>query len=167
MKGITLLSDVFLLIVLLAVIVFMSIFAWSLIITFEAESRLGMITPRTVELNLFFRPVKYDNTLLAFLELEYEGIKVKKIINAIPIQNSTVVWLGKFIDTENVCKNLSQMISNDFILKIKPKRSSEIIVCKKGTTARPPVKLTFTQKIVTEIFLLNGESAELQLFVFE
>lgn len=163
MKGITLLSDIFLIFALLALTVITTLFIWYLIIIYEVESALNVATPRNVELKLFFKPVKYDNIMLSFLEYEYESIPMKKIVSAVAIQNSTDIWIeGKFIDAKAVSENLlSKVIDKEYLLKISPQ---EIQLAKSGdlVSTGPPLEI---QKISTELFLLDGEAIDLQLFV--
>lgn len=165
MKGITLFADILSVIVLLAIIMFMSLIVWSYIILHQVYVNFGIATPRTVELTLFYLPVKYDTTMLAFLEFEYNGIPMKKILEAAAIQESTNIWLeGKEIDVATASGNfLSSRIDKPFILKIVlPHKEIKIIENEiKSSISKP----TSVQEASTKLFLLNGEVAELQLIV--
>jgi len=165
MKGITLLSDLFLLLTLIALTVIMTLFLWYLIMFFEfVIEPVGADSPREVTLRLFIKPVKYDSVMLAFLELEHDGIPMKKIINAVAIQDKTDIWIeGKFIDGKAVSEGfLSQMINKNYLLKISPQ---DIHVAEFGSlTSTEEIPLGI-QKVSTELFLLNGEAVDLQLFV--
>ena len=163
MKGVSLVQDIFLIIFLVSLIVILTIFVWVLIITFQAENMLipgGMPTTRTVEMSLVYRPIDYDAIMSAFLENEKNGIKMKKIMNAVAIQENTTVWLeGDWINAEQVSETLlSQQINRDYMLKI-----DDIIVVRRGLlSSKMPLGI---QKTYTTVFLLNGEEAYLQLFV--
>jgi len=159
MKGVTLISDVFLIICLLSIIVIMTLFIWALIMIHQVEYKLYP-TPRTVELKLFFRPVNYDAIMSAFLEYENEGITMKKILNAVAIQGKTDIWLdGKPINAKAVSEGfLTPQINKDYLLKI-----GEITVAESRTLSSETV--LGLQKVSTELFLLNGEKVYLQLFV--
>lgn len=166
MKGVTLISDIFLLISLLAITVIMSLFIWALIYTFQVESKLspgGMLTTRNVELKLFYRPVNYDALMSAFLEYGYQGIPMKKILNAVAIQGKTTdVWLDGVLisDVKNVCESfLTPQINKYYLLKI-----GDVIVANYGTLTSSDTP-TEIQKVSTYLFLLNGEKTYLQLFV--
>ena len=54
MRGITVASDLFLLIMMIGFTVFLTLFIWAFIFMFEVESALNVATPRNVELRLFF-----------------------------------------------------------------------------------------------------------------
>lgn len=164
MKGVSILQDMFLLIFLIAIIVILTLFVWVLIITFQAESRLapgGLPTTRNVEMTLIYRPIDYDAIMSAFLENEYSGIKIKRLLNAVAIQEDTTVWLdGKMVDVKQVSENiLNQQIKRDYILKV-----DDFIVASRGmlSTGKMPMEI---QKTYTIMFLLNGEESYLQLFV--
>ena len=120
----------------------------------------GMPTTRTVEMSLVYRPIDYDAIMSAFLENEKNGIKMKKIMNAVAIQENTTVWLeGDWINAEQVSETLlGQQINRDYMLKI-----DDIIVVRRGLlSSKMPLGI---QKTYTTVFLLNGEEAYLQLFV--
>jgi hypothetical protein len=166
MKGITLIGDLFLLIGLLSITVIMTLFINVLIVTFQVENRLlpgGMPTTRSVELKLLIKPVNYDTTLSAFLENEYEGIKIKKILNAVAIQGKTTVWLeGKTIDAATISKNiLTSQIKRNFLLKV-----GDITVTSYGQLSSTDSVLG-VQKISTYTFSLNGETINVQLLVVD
>ena len=165
MKGISLFADFVSLIILLAIIMFMTILVWSFIILQTVEERFGVTTPRTVELTLFYLPMKYDTALLAFLEYNYDGVPMKKIIEAAAIQESTNVWIeGKNIDLETASGNfLLSKIENPFLLKIVLPNKEIIIIDNKIKS--PITKPTSLQESSTKLFLLNGEIGELKLLV--
>jgi len=164
MKGITLLGDVFLLISLLAIVVILSLFVWALIYMFQVESKFtpgGMPTTRDVEIKLFLNPINYDNLMLSFLEYDYQGIPMKKILNAVAIQGKTDIWLdGNSINATVVSEQfLTPMITKYYLLKL-----GDIIVAENGILANENVP-TGIQKVSTYLFLLDGEKVNLQLFV--
>jgi len=166
MKGVTLISDIFLMICLLAITVIMSLFIWALITIFQVESKFmpgGMPTTRNVELKLFFKPVTYDSLMSAFLEYESQGIKIKKILNAVAIQGKTDIWLeGKFIDVSSVSEGfLTPQIDKNYLLRIGDKT-----IAKNGqlTSQNLPLEI---QKVSTFLFILNGKEVFMQLFVVD
>jgi hypothetical protein len=165
MKGIALFADILSLLILLAIIMFMTILVWSFIILHQVEVNLGVATPRTVELTLFYLPVKYDTMMLAFLENTYNGIPIKRIIEAAAIQENTDVWIeGNDINLTTVSKNyLSARIDKPFILKIVlPDKEIKIIENEiKSSVSKP----TSIQESTVKLFLLNGEIADLKLLV--
>jgi hypothetical protein len=166
MKGVTLISDVFLLVALIAVTVIMSLFIWALIYIFQVESKLtpgGMPTTRNVELKLFLKPVTYNALMSAFLEYPYQGIPMKKILTAVAVQGSTDIWLdGKFIDAKAVSQSfLTPQIDKYYLLKI-----GDIEVASNGLLT-PSTVPTGLQKVSTNLFLLNGEKTYLQFFVVD
>jgi len=166
MKGITLISDIFLVICLLALTVIMSLFIWALIMMFQVESKFvpgGMPTTRNVELKLFLKPINYDALMTAFLEYEHEGIKIKKILNAVAIQGKTDIWLeGKFINAKLVSENfLTPQINKDYLLRI-----GDLTVAKYGQFASGNLPLGI-QKVSTFLFILNGKEIYMQLFVVD
>ena len=120
----------------------------------------GVIHPREATVRVLYSPVKYESALLTFLELEHRGIKMKKILNAVAIQNDTWVWMPdvqEFVDASLVSRNFLDQIfpGNIYLLKI---RDPEIIICSSGTS-------DYWQKTSTELFLLNGKPVDLQLYV--
>lgn len=167
MKGITLLSDMFLLLTLMALIIMMAALVWGIILIHGVMGQLGFSSPRNVEFTVLLNPVKYDVTLSAFLESEYKGILVKKIINAAVIQEKvTDIWVdGKFIDMQTVSdeffsKTLDEdgngIIDNPYLLKT---RKPELILGEFETLT------SNLQKASTKVFLLNGESVDLDFYV--
>lgn len=164
MKGITLVSDIFLLIALLAITVIMSLVIWLLILTFQVESKFapgGMPTTRGVELELFIKPDTYNSLMSAFLEYEHKGISMKKILETVAIQENINVWLeGKGINATLVSESfLAPQINNDYILKI-----GDITVAKSGSFSSETSTLSL-QKVSTILFDLNGKEVYMQLFV--
>ena len=159
MKGITLLSDFFLLIILIIVIIMMSGLLWVIMLIYGVEAQLGFVNPREVTLRVLFNPLKYESVLLTFLELEHQGIRMKKILNSVAIQNSLNVWVdGKPIDASEVSEEfLNQLLEGrTYLLKIvKP----EIII------AKSTVLSSSLQKTSTKLFLLNGNFVELEFYV--
>jgi len=168
MKGITLISDIFLMISLLAITVIMSLFIWGLITIFNVESKFypgNMPTTRNVELKLFFKPVTYESLMSAFLEYESQGIKMKKILNAVAIQGKTDVWLeGKWIDAKAVSEGfLTPQIDKEYMLKI-----GDIIIAEHGNLPSISGSLPLgIQKVSTFLFTLNGKEVYMQLFVVD
>jgi hypothetical protein len=165
MKGISLMSDVFLIFALLSITVILTTIIWVLIIVHEAESRLFIASPRNVELRLFTMPLEYETTLLAFLEFEKDGIKMKKLLEAAAIQHSTTVWVdGKTVDVKAASDEFLQPIINkDYVLRICC-GSLEVKISEFVKSTSLPVPLP-TQKASAELFLLDGKTVNLQLFV--
>ena len=166
MRGISLFADVLSILVLLAIIMFMTLLVWSFIILHQIEVTLNIATPRTVELTIFFLPVRYDTIMLAFLEYQYSEISMKKILEVAAIQENNVIWLeGKEINATKAAENfLLSRIDKPFILKIVlPQKEIKIIENEeiKFSTARP----TAFQETSIKLFLLNGEVADLKLLV--
>ena len=164
MRGIELFSDLFLLFILIIVVIIVTSLVWVFTEIKVVGSALGIINPREATIRILFNPVKYESTLLTFLELRHDGIPMKKILNAVAIQNNTTVWLpdanggkGDFIDASVVSKNfLDEIIkSNIYLLKI---RDPEIIIVESGSSSR-------WQKTSTELFLLDGKPVDLDLYV--
>ncbi len=168
MKGITLISDIFLMVSLLGIAVIMSLFIWALITIFNVESKFvpgGMPTTRNVELKLLFKPANYESLMSVFLEYESQGIKMKKILNAVAIQGKTDIWLeGKTIDAKTVSETfLTPQINKDYILKI-----GDIIVAEHGSLSSLSGSLPLgIQKVSTFLFTLNGKEVFMQLFVVD
>jgi hypothetical protein len=168
MKGISLLSDLFLLLTLIGLTIMMTLFVWYLILLYEfvitpVITEVGLSTPRELTLRLVTKPAEYDSLMLSFLELDYNGIKMKRIVNAAAIQGKTDIWLdGQNINAKSVAEGfLATMIDKDYLLKISPQ---EIVLADDGTLESSNTPLGI-QKVSTELFLLNGEAVELQLFV--
>jgi hypothetical protein len=158
-KGVTLLSNIFLFIMILVLMVLMGIFIWAVMLIQGVEAQLGISSPRNIELTVLFKPVDYDTTLLSFLETEYQGVPMKRIINAVAIQETTDVWIeGKNIDVKMVSEDFLKIIEKPYLLKI---RDPEIILAENE-------KLSLDiQKVSTNVFLLNGDSIDLELYVGE
>jgi len=167
MKGITLLSDLFLLLILIVEVIIIVGLVWVFEIIYGVESRVGITqpfnNPREVILNVLFKPVKYESALLAFLELDCKSceqrISMKDILNAVAIQGKKDVWLnGESIDAEEVSKELL-----DELLELKPyllkTREPQIIIAQSTTL---PAQL---QKVSTNLFLLDGAPIDLELYV--
>jgi len=165
MKGITLFSDVFSLFVLIGVIMLASVLLWAFIVVYNVQEKLGFVNPRIVELTLLFNPIKYDMTIISLLEYEYNGIPIKKILNAVAIQENTTVWIeGEEIDASIVCENfLSSRIDEPYMLKIIPKQ--ELIIVGQIMPSIPETPL-HVQETSTKLFLLDGENVELKLLVY-
>ena len=158
MKGMELLSDLFALFMLIIVIMIICALVW--IFTEIRVVGSTFVHPREATINLLFNPVKYESAFLAFLELDYQGVKMKKLINLVAIQNRVNVWvpeLGKFLDVSSVSKTKLDYIlpDNKFLLKI---RDPEIIIV-------DAPDLSYLQKVSTELFLLDGKIVDLEFYV--
>jgi len=165
MKGIALFADLLSLLMLLAIIMFMTILVWSFIIIHQVEANFGIASPRVVELTLFYYPLKYDTTMLALLEYNYNGIPMKKIFEVAAIQESSKVWIeGQEIDVAQISKSfLSSRIDKTYLLKIVlPTKEIEII---ENSIPYSSSKPTSIQETSTKLFLLDGEVADLKLLV--
>ena len=160
MKGIFLLSSLFTFIILIIVIIMMTSLIWIFTEIYVVEESLGLVNPREVEIRILFNPARYESALLSFLELEHQGIPMKKILNAVAIQNSAEVWIPKIKDSI-VVSDISRDFLNDmlngkpYLLKI---REPEIII---GAFSESSI----WQKVSTKAFLLNGEPVDLELYV--
>jgi hypothetical protein len=164
MKGISLIQDTFLLICTIAIVVIMTIFVWVLILTFQVEDRLlpgGVPTTRSVEMSMFVKPATYESMMSAFLESEYNGVKVKEIMNAVAIQRSKTVWLrGDIIDSEEVAHDyMDNRIGRYFILKV-----DDIVIAERGTLTSSNNPMSF-QKVSIRMFMLDGTESFLQLLI--
>jgi hypothetical protein len=121
-------------------------------------------------LTIFSNPVKYDATLSALLESSYDGIQVKKILEAVAIQENTSVWVddgtsNKLVDANLACKNfLSPVINEPYVLKVV--LSTKEIMVVENTIPSMPNMPTHFQETSTKLFLLNGDDAELKLLVY-
>ncbi len=160
MKGISIFSDLFTTFMLIIVVIFMCALIWIFTEIYVLGSMFGAIQPREATVRVLYSPVKYESALLTFLELRHQGIKMKKILNAVAIQNTTDVWIpeiGDFVDSSQVSEDfLDQIFVGDiYLLKI---RDPEIIICSSG-------KSNYWQKTSTELFLLNGKPIDLELYV--
>jgi len=166
MKGIFLMSKMFLIFTTLAMTIILTTIIWLLIVTHEIESRLFVTSPRNVELSLFIRPSKYETTLLSFLELEKDGIPMKKLIEAVAIQNSTDIWIdGKSINVRAAADGyLQNIIDTDYLLKISYPDEPEIKISEVQLSTSSQVPLQ-AFKTSTELFLPDGKIAYLKFFV--
>lgn len=161
MKGI--IAGIFLLIMLIIVVLLISGLIWVFTGIYGVESHLGLAGPREVALNVLFKQTTLESTLLSFLELEYQGIPMKKILNAVVIQCKTDVWVeNEFINAEEAAKHYFEdpvegmLKSKRYLLKI---RNPEIIIAKSEDLPRS------LQKVSTKLFLLNGDDVDLELYV--
>ena len=163
MKGVSLLSDIFLLLALISVTIIMTMFLWYLIIIYEfVLTPTGVSTPKEITIRLLSSPAGYFSTMMSLLELNYNGVPIKKIVNAVAIQGKTDIWLdGQNIDASNIKDILTPLINKEYLLKISPQ---EIYIAQNGDfeTYNTPLSL---QKVSTQLFLLDGEAVELQLLV--
>ena len=161
MKGIVFLSDTFLLLVMLAVIVIMTVGILAIIQTHGVLGSQLPSSPRIVSVRMMFVPIKYETTLLAFLELEHQGIQMKKIFGAMMIQGKTTIWLeGKTINVKGVTETLlSQMIDRPYLFRIE---EEEIV---KSGSLYAVYAPSYVQKVTTKLFLLNGDDVNLELYV--
>lgn len=160
MKGIELLSDLFLLFMLIIVIILITSLIWVFTEIKVVTYGLGVVKPREATIRILFNPVRYESALLTFLELKHQDIPMKKILNAIAIQNNTKVWMPEtsgFIDASAVSKGFLDEIlkGKSYLLKI---RDPEIIIAESGKSSR-------WQKTSIELFLLNGKPVDLELYV--
>jgi len=164
MKGIDLLADIFLFIVLLMVTILMSALIWVFTVVYGVEASFGLVNPRTVTMTVLFKPINYESTFISFLECDYVApsgrvIPMKKILNAVAIQNTTIIWLdGESIDAEATTTTLlNKMSDKPYLLKIvKP----EIIIAEHNFQ-----QLQQFQKTNTKLFLLNGNYVDLEFYV--
>ncbi len=169
MRGFSIYGDLFSIFVLIATIMIVSLLVWSFIIIQESFSLLQMDTPRRVELTMFTYPIKYDSMMLAFLEYEYDGIPIKRALNAVAIQGNPVVWLeGKWIDTTAAAEEYFMIdppkISKAFLLRIQS-LDMEIKVFEEGDFLVSSIEPLRFQKTSIDMFSLNGELVYLELFV--
>jgi len=162
MKGIESLSDLYLLFMLIIVVIIMTSIIWVLTEIRTVASDIGWLHTRDVDIRLLFNPVRYDSALLTFLELREPTWKIpmKKLLNAVAIQNTTNVWLPEaksFIDVSgNSTAFLDEILNGKvYLLKI---RDPEIIIAESGTAST-------LEKTSTELFLLNGKTVDLDLYV--
>jgi len=163
------LNDLFLLFVLIGLVIMMTALVWGIIFIHGVAAQLNLHSPRNVEFTVLLNPVKYDTTLSAFLEYEYQGIPVKKIINAAVIQEKvTDIWVdGNFIDMQTVSDEFFSRaldedndgtIDNPYLLKT---RNPELIL------GEYEILTSNLQKVSTKVFLLEGESVDLDFYVSE
>jgi hypothetical protein len=162
MKGIEIFSDLFLLFMLIIVVIIMTTLIWILTEIRVVASDVGAVRSRDVDIRILFNPVRYDSALLTLLELRDPtwGIPMKKLLNAAAIQNTTNVWLPEaksFINVSARSKTFLDEILNGkiYLLKI---RDPEIIIAEFGSSST-------LQKTSTELFLLNGKTVDLELYV--
>lgn len=159
MKGIELLSDLFILFMLIIIVILMCGLIWAFTLIYGVESSLGLVNPRQVTLRILFQPLKYESVLLTFLELEHQEMPMKKILNVVAIQGTTDIWIdGKTIDAKSVSEGFLTEILEEktYLLKtINP----EIIIARSSTLS------SSLQKVSTKLFLLDGESINLELYV--
>jgi hypothetical protein len=159
MKGVSLLSDMFLMFALAAIVILMVTFIYYLWLARGVESALGMTGPQKIAITLFFKPVKYDSAFLSFLELNTtdDGIPMKVLLEQAAIQNSTKVWInGETIDVSaKVNELLPKMINSTYILKIT---EPEIVIAEKGSSKS-------FEKTTVKLFLLDGKYRDLELYV--
>jgi len=167
MKGITLFSDIILLIIIVVEVVLIVGLIWVLQIVYGVESQIGLTkpfdNPRQISLNVLYKPVKYESILLTFLEIDCktcaQKIPMKDILNAVAIQGKTDIWLNfETIDaTKTSTELLDKMLETEsYLLKI---REPELIIAQ--TDDLPPQ----LQKVSTDLHLLNGRSVDLELYV--
>jgi hypothetical protein len=161
MKGIELLSDLFSVFVLIIVIIIMVSLIWIFTEIKVVAYGTGLVKARDVTIRILFNPVRYDSVLLTFLELRSQGMPIKKILNAVAIQNTTKPWMpetSSFIDAAQISDYIlgNQLLTGkNYLLKI---RDPEIILAKSGNS-------NDWQKTSTELFLLNGKPVDLELYV--
>jgi len=162
MKGIEIFSDLFLLFMLIIVVIIMTTLIWILTEIRVVASGVGILNSKEVDIKILFNPVRYDSALLTFLELREPtyGIPMKRLLNAVAIQNTTIVWLpeaGSFIRVSPLSKTFLDEILRGkvYLLKI---RDPEIIISQYGSSST-------LQKTSTELFLLNGKTVDLELYV--
>jgi len=155
MKGIELFGDILMLIMLIAMVVLLNLLIWTLI---TLQHYTGLSSVRNIELNIHTTPSTLSSSFLAFLELNYNGIPMKKILTAVAVQQNTNIWIdGQQIDATDVSKRfLDSMFSQPYMLKIN---NPEIIIAKSGTLSSQFFKTS------TKIFTLDGAALDLQLFV--
>ena len=135
------------------------------IIGIEALLGLGPAAAGTREVTIrtLLKPTIDDSALLTFLEMEYNGISMKRILTAVAIQENTKIWIdGGFIDAEQAAMNFlghadsGILKGRKYLLKI---REPEIVIAK--SLEMVPAR---SQKVSTELFLLDGSSVSLVLY---
>jgi hypothetical protein len=160
MKGVELFSDIFLLFVLMAATVLIVAFVYYAWLAYGIESALGLVNPRKIEMRILYYPVKYDSTLLTFLELTdtNSGLQMKKLLIAAAIQSNTDIWIeGNSIDVSRVSERfLDDMITGSYVLKTS---DPEMIIAEDGKVS------TTLQKVSTKLFDLDGYPVDLELYV--
>ena len=136
--------------------VFMLSLVW---ISLQAFNSVGSINNRIVNLQILYDPAEYGVATIVFLELHYQGIPMKKIINAVAVQGSRQVYVeGKIIDSKIASENLLKNIipAKNVFLKIS---NPEIII------TGSPDRLENLQKISVPINTFDKETAHLELYV--
>jgi hypothetical protein len=122
---------------------------------------LGITSARGAAITVFYKPVTYETTLLTFTELSYDNIPMKRILNAVAIQRTTSPWMpeaNNFVDADAAADDLLDKTilgGKIYLLKI---RDPEIIITSSG-------QASVWQKVSTELFLLNGQPVDLELYV--
>ena len=162
MKGISILASLFLVMMLIMVILLVSGLIWVFTEIYGVGAKLGLINPREVTLRIFFKPVEDESVLLSFLECKYNGIQMKRILNAVAIQGTTNIWLdNEFIDAKIASEYFLNRVYAEkgygYILKIS---DPEIIIADSAI----PIKKEL-QTVSTKLFLLDGKNVNLQLLV--
>jgi hypothetical protein len=160
MKGIFLLSSLFSILILIIVIVLMSSLIWIFTEIYGVEANMGLVNPREVKIRILFNPAKYESVLLSFLELEHQGMPMKKILNAVVIQNDAEAWMTEikdFIDVSKISSDfLNQMLDGKpYLLKI---REPELIISSFSESS-------IWQKVSTKVFLLDGSDIDVELYI--
>lgn len=154
-KGVTLLGKIFTLFVLMAVGIMMTTFI------FLATTYTGNTHRFDVTIRIFYLPIKYDLALSSFLETTdpQTGLPMKRILTAAAIQRNGIVSIPPYqIDVKDVADPiLSDILKRPYLLKL----------------ANPELKLAGSevgltgklQKVSTNLFGLDGSSADLELYV--
>ncbi len=133
---------------------------WAMMQVRGIDAFLGIYAPRNVELKIHSNPTKYDAMILTFLEYEHEGIPMKKILNAVAIQDNTNIWIDdKWIDVKLVSEEfLGREIDRPYLLKI---RDPELEIASSGDE----IVVMGIQKVSQKVFLLDGEGVDLELYI--
>jgi hypothetical protein len=159
MKGITLLQDTFMILAIMGTAAIMIAIIWAMMSIRGIDAYLGLYSPRRIEINVLSNPTKYDAMLLSFLEYEYQGMPMKKLLNAVAIQGKTDIWIdGKTIDVRSVSENFLKKLKRPYLLKM---RNPEIIIAESNNE----IYVMDIQKVSEDIFLLNGEVAQIELYI--
>ena len=156
MKGVSILSDMFWIFALLGTIIFVTTFIYYTWLAYGITSRLGQTGPREINLQLFIKPVEYNSALLALLETHYDGIPIKRILNAVATQENKIVYIDdKQINAEEaVVQNMN--IQRAYLIRtVDP----EVVIAQNGVLKGALVKLT------TQIFSINGKPTTLEFYV--
>src|SRR3990172_11385899 len=137
MKGFSLFSDIFMLFALLGIVVLTATLIYYMSLIYSVESSLGLTGPRKVALTLFFQPVSCDSVLMSMMEITHQtpsgnSIPIKKILNAVAIQNSRNVWIdGESLDARSIAEQFfdQTLTPNRIILKtVNP----EVVIYENG-----------------------------------